>query len=355
MKKHLKTVLALSVLPQILVVKWLGSYPEIIEKYYSNGLYEYIARGFRFTFGWIPFSAGDIFYTIAGILMLRFVIRKGKTIITTPLFFFREVFIVISLAYFVFHLFWGMNYYRLPMYKQLKISTAYTTEDLAEFTEKLIVKTNAVHVALTGNDTIPVTLPYDKNTVFKKTPLGFEHLSHTIPEFTYRTRSIKSSLYSTVLTYMGYSGYLNPFTHEAQVNGLMPGFKFPTVSCHEAAHQIGYAAENEANFIGYLAAIHHPDRYFKYSGYIYSLKYCLSALQQKDPEKFTALYPGIHKGILKNYLQSEQFWQAYQNKAEVVFKNSFDAFLKMNNQSAGIKSYGYMVPLLINYHKERPL
>lgn len=355
MKKHLKTILALSIFPQILLVKWLGSFPELIENYYSMGLYTYLAKGFRFAFGWIPFSAGDLFYTIAGILAARFLIIKGKTLFKKPLFFLREVLVIISLAYFVFHLFWGMNYYRQPIHKKLHINTTYTTADLATFTENLIAKTNAVHRSITGNDTLPVTLPYGKKDIFKKTPEGFKHLSRNIPGLSYQPVSIKTSLYSLVLTYMGYSGYINPFTNEAQVNGLIPLFKFPMVSCHEEVHQLGYAAENEANFIGYLAAIHHTDAYFKYSAYSYGLKYCLNALKQKDPKKFKALYPNINTGILKNYIEADNFWRAYQNKAEVVFKHSFDAFLKINNQAAGIKSYSYMVPLLINYHKEHPL
>lgn len=355
MKNHIKTILALSLVPQWLLVKWLGGYPEVIENYYSNGLYVYIAKGFRLAFGWIPFSAGDLFYTVAGLLAVRFVILKARTGFRKPLFLLREVFVVIALTYFVFHLFWGMNYYRCPLHKKLNINTTYTTEELAEFTQRLIAKTNAIQLSVTGNDTLPVMSPYEKKTIFKKTPEGFKRLSDEIPGLSYQPVSIKTSLYSTVLTYMGYSGYLNPFTNEAQVNGLMPKFKFPMVSCHEEAHQLGYAAENEANFIGYLAAIHHTDPYFKYSAYSYSLKYCLMALKQKDTLKFEALYPGLNKGIVKNYIESENFWRAYQNNAEVLFKNSFDAFLKLNNQADGIKSYSYMVPLLINYHKKHPL
>ena len=51
---------------------------------------------------------------------------------------------------------------------------------------------------------------------------------------------------------MGFSGYLNPFTNEAQVDILIPKYQLPTTASHEVAHQLGYAAENEANFIGIL-------------------------------------------------------------------------------------------------------
>ena len=40
--------------------------------------------------------------------------------------------------------------------------------------------------------------------------------------------------------------------------------------------------------------------------------------------------------------------QEYKNKAEPVFKSSYDVFLKANKQSAGIDSYDLVVGLIIN-------
>ncbi len=52
---------------------------------------------------------------------------------------------------------------------------------------------------------------------------------------------------------MGFAGYLNPITNEAQVNALIPKNNYPATICHEIAHQVGIASESEANFVGYLA------------------------------------------------------------------------------------------------------
>ena len=43
------------------------------------------------------------------------------------------------------------------------------------------------------------------------------------------------------------------------------------------AHQLGYAAENEANFIGFLATVKHPDPVF-ICRYGFALRYCLNEL-----------------------------------------------------------------------------
>jgi hypothetical protein len=154
---------------------------------------------------------------------------------------------------------------------------------------------------------------------------------------------------------MGYGGYLNPFTNEAQVNGLLPNFRFPVVCGHEVGHQIGYSAENETNFIGYLVTAHNSDPYFKYAAYAYALSYCLSDIQKKDRAAFEKFAAKINVGVKKNYSEMARFWLLHENPAEPVFKEIFSSFLKANNQSQGIESYNSVVSLLVSYHEKNPL
>ena len=44
------------------------------------------------------------------------------------------------------------------------------------------------------------------------------------------------------------------YSGEAQVNDRIPKTGYPTTTCHEMAHQIGFAAENEANFVGLFSS-----------------------------------------------------------------------------------------------------
>lgn len=354
MSKKLKTFLAFSIIPQYLLVKWLAKHPNWVEVYYSRGFYPYLAKGYRFVFGWLPFSVGDIFYTIAAVLIIRFLILNWRRYLYDTRNFFREVFVVLSTVYFIFHLFWGLNYYRQPIHQTLGIGNHYSTDELLAFTDKLIERSNQLHLQITGNDTVMVKIPYSKKEIYRRTLQGYKKLSEKHPEFAYSPLSLKTSLYSKGLTAMGYGGYLNPFTLEAQVNGEQIDFKYPTVSCHEQAHQLGYSAENEANFIGYLAAINNDDIYFKYSGYIYVLRYCLGEIKRRDPALFDFYNTKLNPGIIKNYLEVVNFWKRNKSKAEPVFKQSFNTFLKANNQKDGIRTYSYVVALLINYYKENP-
>jgi hypothetical protein len=352
MLKNKKTAFALSIIPQVLIVKLLSNYPKFIETYYSNGLYQFTSKIFRFVFGWLPFSVGDVFYTIAGIYIMRWIYINRKRIISDTKSWLTDIFIVVSLVYFMFHLFWGMNYYRLPLHKTLNLENTYTTEELIEVTEKLIEISNSVHIKITQNDTNKVEIPLNKKELLKSTTNGYMALAKIYPQLDYSPSSIKLSLYSLPLTYMGFGGYLNPFTNEAQIDGLIPLYKYPTTASHEIAHQVGYAAENETNFIGCLAAINNDNIYFKYSGYIFALKHCLNEIYRRDKDKYKSLVKLVNKGIIKNYLESQTFWESYQNPMEPIFKSTFNSFLKANNQDKGIESYSYVVALFVNYFKD---
>lgn len=350
-----KNWVALSIIPQIIFVKWLGNHPDIIEEYYSEGLYPWVSKFFRVLYGWIPFSVGDILYFILAILAIRYVYSNWLEIRTYPLRFARNIVFILSIAYFTFHLLWGFNYYRLPIAQKFELSEKHSDEELIDLVETLITKSNELQFKITKDTAEAVKIPYSQQEIFKRTLIGYEHLEKAYPFISYERPSIKTSLFSTALTYMGYGGYLNPFTHEGQVNGRLPNYRFPVVAGHEIGHQVGYSAENETNFIGYLATIHNPDIYFKYSAYSYGLAYCLGDIRRNDEEKFKELYVKMNPGIQKNFQEMSDFWQSFENPLEPVFKSVFNTFLKANNQAKGIKSYNAVVSLLVTYHKKHPI
>lgn len=349
MLKRKKLVLALALIPQVLTVKLLARNPTFVERFYSEGLYPYISKLFRFVLGWLPFSFGDLVYGLGGLYMCWWLVKHRKRIVSDLKYWLVDVFAAVSLIYFAFHLFWGLNYYRLPLHKNLGLNAEYTTEQLVKATNGLISISNDLHVQITHNDTLPVTVLYDKKTVFGLISKGYENLKTTFRDLEYYPESAKPSLFSYPLTYMGFSGYLNPLTNEAQVNGRIPMYKFPTTAAHEMAHQLGYAAENEANFIGFMAASNNDDIYIKYCGYAFGLRFCLNEIYRRDPCLFEDIVADVNKGILKNYEESRKFWEAHENPFEPFFKLFYGNFLRANNQAKGMESYSYVVALLVNY------
>jgi len=352
MQKRTQIILTILLPLQILGLQLLKSFPEFVERYYSLGIYPIISKVSRYLFGWVPFSVGDLFYLLIGLVAIRWIYKNIGRITKEPVRFFLDITATVSVVYFMFHMLWGFNYYRVPLHKSLQLKSDYTTEELIAITERLITKSNTLHRQL-RDDTLMVEFPYSQKEIFEKSTNGYKNLEKEFPQLAYYPRSIKKSGWSLGLTYMGYSGYLNPFSGEAQVNNLIKGSKFPVVACHEEAHQIGYAAENEANFIATLASINNNDLYYQYSGYIFALRYCVNEIAIRDFDKYQELLKTVNPGILASYKEMRDFWASYENPFEGYFKTSYNAFLKANNQEKGLESYSYMVALVVNYFEDK--
>ena len=348
-----KYILPILLIIQIVLVKTMTFFPSFVEEYYSLGWYRYISKRERILLGQLPFSLGDILYGLLIIYLIYLLWISKKT--------WREhwknnllnIASGLSVFYFLFHLLWGLNYYRLPLTGKMNIQTEYNDADLIAFTEKLIVKTNEIHLQITHNPKQKVSSHYTQEQLFDKSLNGYQLLAKKHPYFTYEEASIKKSLFSLPLSYMGFAGYLNPFTNESQVNDKLPLYTFPNVICHEMAHQMGYASESECNFIGFLACINNEDLHFQYSAYTVALRYCLENIYLKNETEFERLKEKIHQGVLENFKESEKFWEQYDTIIDKGFHAFYDQFLKSNEQQDGLESYSKFVDLLINFYREK--
>jgi hypothetical protein len=352
-KKKVALILALFLPVQIILIKLLGNYPLFVEKWYSNGIFPVTSVLLRRTLGILPFSLGDLLYAFLVIMLVRWLVIRIKEKFRAPQRWIINALAVLSVIYFSFNLFWGFNYYRLPLHAALEIENDYTTEELIELTQDLIKTSNELHLSITGNDSVMVMIPYSKAEILELSKEGYQNIEDDFPELDYHIPSLKKSIYSLPLTYMGFNGYLNPLTNEGQVNTRIVAYKIPTTASHEIGHQLGFAKENEANFLACLTTMNHPDEYFNYSGYTFALSYCLSELYRRDPELAEKFADQLNYGIKENYREVQEFWESHKNPFEPIFMYAYDSFLVANNQPGGMKSYSYVVALLVNYHKSR--
>lgn len=352
MKRYSKYILPLLLAVQIIGLQFLPYFSPWIEKFYSNGLYPYLSKFFRYLFGWIPFSVGDIIYAVILWFGIRWIIRKRKENWRYTVF---AVLNFVSVAYFLFHFLWAFNYYRTPLFEKMHIPREYKEEHLVKFTQKLIAVTNKIQYKITKDTAKKVTNPYNDTALYTNAIAAYSSLTKTHPYFAYEIRSVKKSLFRYPLTYMGFGGYLNPFTNEAQINDLPPKYNLPATTCHEMAHQIGYASESECNFIGFLACTQSEDSYFQYAGYTHALRFCLANIAATNETKANQLLQTIHPGILKNFQESEVFWTNRRTFIDTAFEVFYDNFLKMNQQKDGLESYSKFVDLLVNYYENKKL
>lgn len=333
-------------------IKLLSFFPAAVEQYYSTGVYLFLSRGQRILFGWLPFSVGDLLYGAAGIWLLVALIRMIGTFIrreagrTWFFSFIRRLVFVGLWVYVLFNGLWGLNYDRKGIVYQLRLKVhPYTTHELQLLTETLIRRLNETDSLARLNRP---QLDHDRS-LFDSATAAYVYLGLNDDRFRYPFPSVKSSLFSYIGLYIGYSGYYNPFTGEAQVNTCQLSFTRPYTTCHEMGHQLGYARENEANFAGYLSAKFSSDAAFRYSAYFDLWMYAAAELDSRDSSFVQEHVKLLHPAIRQDYRDLRAFSRKYANPFEARVWQLYGGYLRANRQPKGIVTYTEVTAWLIAY------
>ncbi len=337
------------------VIKIFSFFPEAVEKYYSTGIYPVISIFPRLVFGWIPFSVGDVLYAAVFLYLIislvRFFTRAFKRTLHRQylILCLKRCLSILLWVYIAFNIFWGLNYDRLPIAKQQHLDTKpYSKEDLQALIGLLVSRMNGIDSAsraarnnLNTNDSL-----------FKYSVSAYRSASRQYPELLYTHPSVKSSFYGYIANYMGFSGYYNPFTCEAQVNTTIPRFVQPFTTCHEIGHQLGYAKEEEANFSGFLSTKSSSDPAFRYSIYVDLYLYSAGALYALDSTAFIPYRESLKPEVRQDLRDLKAFYKSYQNPLEPIIHKIYGKYLKANRQPQGIYAYDEVVGLAIAYYKK---
>lgn len=191
-KEKRNILLSIFLFLQIVLVAILSGYSSLIEKYYVNGIYPVIAKFLRRLFGWIPFSIGDILYGILIFLLLRLIWNLIRNPGKNRKYQFIQFLAAISVFYFFFYLFWGLNYSRPPLGESLEMEKEeFNIEELELITEKIIFRTKRLQSKLSDHDTLAVIVPYSKEKIIELTPKGYANLGEELPKFKYHPVSLK--------------------------------------------------------------------------------------------------------------------------------------------------------------------
>ena len=159
----------------------------------------------------------------------------------------------------------------------------------------------------------------------------------------------KPILNTWILSVQQTTGVYSPFTVEANYNRDIAYYDIPFTICHELSHLRGYMQEEEANFIGVLATIGADDLYFNYSGYVSAWVYAGNALARIDSSAFATLYARINTRTRQDMLYNNAYWKQFEGKPAEAHEQLNDAYLKIQGQATGVRSYGHVTDLMLEY------
>lgn len=326
-----------------------------VEAFYTGKFYNPFSIALRFLFGWIPFSIGDILYLVAGSWLfwkvMKNIVLLFRKRLTQDVFLVHllQLIFLSAAVYIVFNMFWGLNYNRKGIAWQLDLpQVSYDSTQLKMMQGLLLEKVNQTKKILVRNR---VTYP-GKKELFERAQICYDSAAVVYPFLKYKAISVKSSLYGLLGDYLGFTGYYNPFTGEAQVNTTVPKFLLPYITLHEMGHQLGYAKEDEANFSGYLAAVNSHDTLFQYSTYLDLFVYANREVYYFDSTASKQAAMQLIPAVKADLLEWRRFNKKYTSVLEPAISWLYGKYLQVNQQPQGLRSYNEVIASLLAYYSK---
>lgn len=358
MKLDRKGIIVVVLLVFCLILHMYGLDENRVESSYSNRFYLPVSRFLRLITGKAPFSIGDIFYGLLTgwliwqvILFLRRVFKKEDRLSKWP--YYRKagyrLLLFCCSMYIIFNTLWGLNYNRKGIGYQLGLEKSpYSNEELNTINRLLCDRINA------SKSQLLIQYPdYPENReLFNMVGLAYRKLEIGYPFLQYEPVSLKASMWGWLGNYTGFTGYYNPFSGEAQVNTTIPRFLHPFIACHEVAHQLGYAKENEASFVGFMAAKASGNALLQYSTYLDLFVHANRNLYYADSVSAKKYRNSLSVAVMADLKTWAEFNRSHRSFIEPLISWIYDKYLKGNRQPEGLLSYDEVTGFIINYYKK---
>ena len=254
---------------------------------------------------------------------------------------------------------YGLNYYAGPISDDVRLGNSeFTAEDLEKATTYFRDMANQMAKEMPRDENGKLIFD-DFDTLAVQAGQGFTTLAYEQSGsiFAGCTIPVKKLGWADMYTSMGITGVTMPLTGEAAVNPQIPSISLPFTMCHEMAHRMSIATENDANFAAFLACLANEDKQFQYSAYYMAFRYCYSALYSAGTSETAAAAARIDLEI-NDYLrydltQYDKFFTKHRDDTLSNIADSVnDTYIKVSGDENGTASYGQVSIYLVNWYLE---
>lgn len=332
-----------------LIIRYLST-PEMIEQWYSRGLFLWIRRIFDYGVGWFPFPLFYVFYLVLIIWAIRSLVKTNWRKLFTWKGMGNWLLSVAAFAggvLFFFFFLWGFNYGRVPLVQQvgLQVKPVELKELKAEL-DKVTLKVLASRKKLDpeGHQAIvEEALPKDLENACRSAVV------QTLKKLDYPIAGkVRGQILFTkgILMRFSSSGVYWPFVGQGNIDGGLHPLQQPFTLCHELSHGYGITNEGVCNFLGYLATQNADNEYIKYSGLLCYWRYIAIAYQRfayDDYQQFRATLP---EGFKKDLDGINESLDKYPDILPKLRYAAYDTYLKSQGISEGMKSYSSIIMLV---------
>ena len=319
--------------------------PHAVERWYADWLYPVIQANLTAISNRVPISLFDLALVgVIGAMLVawfRWLRRAKRERSLRPIG--RALAATLTTAAIVYLWFlaaWGLNYARPPLESVLPFDRSRITPAAVRvLAEHALAQANRTHAAGHAAGFASVwDSPAGLMKAFHEVERELGRPRPTV--FAHPKRSIVSPYYRATAV----SGQLAPFFLETLLNPDLTGPERPYVLAHEWAHLSGYGPEDDASFVGLLAAFRAGPA-GEYSAW---LELAFTAIGQ--------LQPVTQRLVMKNLADGpRRDQQAIYNRVvgsrvdavDRVARNAYDRMLKSQGVEEGVESYSRVIHLVL--------
>jgi hypothetical protein len=316
-----------------------------IERWYAKGLYPQLQAVTTSVSNRVPVALFDVAFIVLAIIAIVVwihsirVARRKRSIRPIGRGFVATLTLA-ALVYLWFLTAWGLNYARQPIESVMAYDASRVTPQAARaLAEYAIAQANRTHAAahaagFPAIDEMPRPLVTALQEVERE--LGR-------PRTTVVARP-KTSIFSPFFRASSVSGMLAPLFLETLLNPDLTGPERPSVLAHEWAHLSGYAPEDDASFVGLLAALRAGPA-AEYSAW---LELAFTAVSQLQPVTQKLVLEHLAEGPRID--QRAIYQRVMANRIETVDRAAwatYDQLLRSQGVEEGVQSYSRVVELLL--------
>lgn len=349
-----------------LLVFAIGQWPSAISSIYLPYIFRPFTQLLRFLIGRIPFAIGEFVYLVIAIILifsvLKWLMINKRNFKSTFFWKYQAVKCLntFTVVYVLFEMIWGLNYQKSNPSTdfQLKVPLTYSEAQMDSLSLSLITELNLTRSKMSDFD--PNLIHFD--TILIQNRVEFAKNAQNRPFLKYQNSSLKASIFPSWGDYFGYTAFYQPLTGEAIIRGDLPKLTLPFTMSHEIAHQLGYASEDQANFIAYVIGVESDQPVFNYSTQLQLFTYAqyahLDLIAKRGDFKLYKQIVERNRQLLSAQVLEDRrviktFFRKKQDLQISGTEEMYNQFLIWNQQTKGIESYNDVLLWVLAYRAKK--
>ena len=298
--------------------------------------------------GPFPFPVWEVVLVLIVLLAIYFLIRCF-TQKRSVLCWLAGVAELVCILVFLFVGLWGLNHYGPSVADRVGLTvTEYSRDQLKAATQYMADQASLWSDRVDRDENGDLAI--DFSAMAKTAGKAYEPLAKTNDFFDGSTAPVKRLLAGKVFSYMGTTGIFIAFSGESCVNPDTYAASVPFTMCHEAAHRLTVAPEDEANFCAFLACQASDDPAFQYSGWYSAFVYCYNALYKVDKNAAAEVWSTLSAQAVQDCRRANDHYDQYEGQVQDAAQKLNDTYLKAFSEESGVQSYGEVADLLIAWY-----